>query len=197
MGDKKRAKVLGISLEESKIAGAVQKTMIPKTYKMVNENAKFAVNNAYIVLNTRTNSRMWYSEILEIQRNKGNIYDREHSNVKHGVESSAKNSPIQGTQADMVKEIMVELDREADRQDLDVLYLFQLLLQVHDETVYRADKKLNIEEEKIAEFVSDKGTIEMVTLPEFVKRWHTQVCNRYLSFIKMSAEQHVGKTWTK
>lgn len=198
MGDKKRAKVLGVSIEESKIAGATQKAMIPKTYKMVSDNAKFAVNNGYLILNNRTNSRIWYSEILEIHKSGNNPYDREFSNIKHEAESSAKNSPIQGTQADMVKEIMVEIDREADRQNIDIVYNLALLKQVHDETGYRFDGTVNIPE-TLVEFVNDdkKKGIEMVTIPEFIKRWHTQVANRYLTYITMAAEQHVGKTWTK
>lgn len=199
MGDPKRSKVLGISMDEAKVAGEAQKRMIPKTYRMVNTNAKFAVMNGYVLLNERTNSRMWYSEILEAWKNKSDI----SNNVRHAVESSAKNSPIQGTQADMVKEIMVEIDKEADRQDIDVLHGLALLLQVHDETVYRVydhklrDKEMKDINEILVEFVPDQGEVEMVTIPEFLRKWHTQVCNRYLSFITMAAAQHVGKTWTK
>lgn len=192
MGDKKRSKILGLTSDEAKVAGETQKKMIPKTYRMVNSNAKFAVMNGYVLLNGRTNSRMWYSEILEAWKNKSDI----PNSVRHAVESSAKNSPIQGTQADMVKEIMVEIDKESDRQDIDVLYNLALLLQVHDETVYRLDKEVKLSE-VLVEFIKDDGGIEMIPINDFIKRWHTQVCNRYLSFITMAADQHVGKTWTK
>lgn len=196
MGDKKRSKVLGVSIEESRIAGSTQKSLIPKTYAMVNRNARFAITNGYVVLNFRTNRRMWYSEVLEVINSGKNIWDREFSNIRHNAESSAKNSPIQGTQADMIKETMVEIDKEADRQNLDVDYCFRLLKQVHDETAYSATKKIDIKA-ILVEFIRDDGIVEMVTIPDFVSRWHTQVCNRYLSFIKMNAEQHVDKSWMK
>lgn len=194
MGIKKRAKTLGVSEEESKIAGSIQKAMIPKTYKMVADNAKFALANGYIILNTRTNSRIWFTQVLELIKNGQNIYDRVYSDIKYDTESTAKNSPVQGTQADMVKEMMVCIHREAERQKLDSIDDFSLLLQVHDELVYSCKNQ-----DKIVEFIRDNGEIEMVTIKEFIKKWMIQVANRYLNYIKMSAEQNKGKmkTWTK
>lgn len=192
MGLSKESKTLGVSIEEAKIAGATQRGMIPKTYKMVEKNAKSAVANGYLVLNNRTNSRMWYSEIIEAYKNN----QEPSKDIKHAVESSAKNGAIQGTQADMLKEIMVEISKEAERQDMYSKYGLRLLKQVHDETVYKVNKEVDINLE-LVEFIKDGAGIEMVTIPEFIKKWHMQVCNRYLSFITMSAEQKVGKTWEK
>lgn len=209
MGIKKRAKTLGVSEEESRIAGQTQKAMIPKTYKMVADNAKFAIEHGYIIINNRTNSRMWFTEVLDAKRNHSELSNES----KYNVESSAKNTPIQGTQADMVKEIMVCTHNEAERQDLYMItdkeyhkwyrefydkeyesHDFALLGQVHDETIYSCK-----DAKRVVEFINDgkdRG-IELVTIAEFVKKWHIQVCNRYLSFITMGAEQNIGKTWTK
>ena len=194
MGLKKRAKTLGVSEEESKIAGDTQKAMIPKTYQMLANNAKFALNNGYIVLNHRTNSRIWFTEVLDLKKRGANVYDREFSNIKYDVESVAKNSPIQGTQADMVKEMMVCIHREAERQNMYEIDDFALIFQVHDELVYSCK-----DQDRIVEFVKDNREVEMVTIKEFIKKWMIQVGNRYLSFITISAEQNKGKmkTWTK
>lgn len=191
MGIKKRAKTLGVSEEESKVAGAIQKSMIPKTYAMVEANEKQALAKGYLILNTRTNSRIWYLDVVEANKNRSDL----PSNVAHKIKNSARNGAIQGTQADMLKELMVEIDKEATRQDLYNRFNFALLKQVHDETVYRSN-----DIETLVEFLEineDITTRWMVTIPEFIKRWHCQVCNRYLSFIKMTAEQNIGKTWEK
>lgn len=189
MGIKKRAKTLGVSEEEAKIAGDVQKSMIPKTYAMVNTNAKFAITNGYLILNSRTNSRIWFSEILEAKKNNSSISNED----KYNIESTAKNAPIQGTQADMVKEIMVEIHKEAVRQNLYKPEIdLKLLKQVHDETVY-ACKNANY----IVEFINDKKEIINVPIHEFINKMHSKICNRYLSFITMGAETNVEKTWTK
>lgn len=207
MGIKKRMKTLGISEEEAKIAGTVQKNMIPKTYKMVEANAKFASTYGYVILNTRTNSRMWFSEVFEARKNNSQL----DSMVKHTIESSARNAPIQGTQADMVKEIMVEIHKEAVRQNLYREEIdLKLLKQVHDETVYGVKPGMAdfivefIPEQKQSTVVTGKGInveqvlhVEYVPIKDFIKKMHTKVCNRYLSFITMGAEQNVGKSWTK
>lgn len=187
-GAKKYAKTLNISIEEAKIAQRVHKTTLPKTYKMVESNERFALEHGYIILNKRTNSRIWYLPIFEAKKNHSQI----PGNVEHEVRNSARNGTIQGTQADMVKEMMVEIDKESRRQNLKERFNFMLLGQVHDELIARTNDITTL-----VEFLNDDKTIEMVTIPEFKKKWMCQVANRYLSFIKMSAEQHVGKTWTK
>lgn len=191
MGIKKRAKTLGVSEEESKVAGAVQKAMIPKTYAMVEANEKFALAKGYLILNTRTNSRIWYLDVVNANKNNSDL----PSNLAHKVKNSARNGAIQGTQADMLKELMVEIDREAIRQELYERFNFALLKQVHDETVYRCNDIESLVE--YLEIRDNSTTRYMVTIPEFIKRWHCQVCNRYLSFIKMTAEQNIAKTWEK
>ena len=162
---------------------------------MVERNEKFALQHGYLILNTRTNSRIWYPAVLEAKKNNPQGYDPyKHltGGEAHEVKNSARNGAIQGTQADMLKELMVEIHKEAIRQDFYGRFNFALLGQVHDETIYRTN-----DIETLVEFNEDDGEIEMVTVPEFIKRMHSKIPNRYLSFIKMTAEQHVGKTWTK
>jgi DNA polymerase I-like protein with 3'-5' exonuclease and polymerase domains len=181
---KKTAKTLSITLEEAKIALKTIKTMIPKTFKMVENNSKFAQENGYIVLNTRTNSRIWYPDIMISKNNNSEIpFD-----ILHEVDGSARNAPIQGTQADMLKEAIVEIGKEIDRQNLNI----KLLGQVHDELIYAIHKDI-IE----VEFIKDNKEVELVKPELFIQNWMCQVANRYLSFIKMTASTHIGTTWTK
>lgn len=182
---KKYAKMLNISIEEAKIALAVMHKMIPKTFKMVEASSSFALENGYLILNYRTSSRIWYPAVITAKKNNSDIPFREASDIG----GSARNAPIQGTQADMVKEMMVEISREIKRQRLDA----QLLIQVHDELVYKFNNNI-----QLVEFINDvTEVVELIPFPEFVKKWMCQVANRYLSFIKMTAEQHTGLTWTK
>lgn len=188
MGVKKRAKTLGVTEEESKIAGKVQKSMIPKTYAMVEANEKFAIKNGYIILNHRTNSKIYYASVLEAKKNNSDL----DSYSEHEVKNSARNSPIQGTQADMVKEMLVEIAREDKRQKLRERFNFALLSQVHDELVYKSN-----DVETLIEFINENNLIEQVTIPKFVNKMMCKVGNRYLSFIQITAETVVKKTWTK
>ena len=182
---KKYAKIINISIEEAKIGLNVMKTSIPKTFKMVEENAKFALNHGYLILNHRTNSRIWYPAVTNAKRNHSDLDFKDSSDIA----SSARNCPIQGTQADLIKESMVEIGREIRRQKLDA----QLLIQVHDELVYKFNDNI-----KLVEFIKDKDkSIEMVTFGEFINKWMCQVANRYLSFIEMTAETTILKSWTK
>jgi DNA polymerase I-like protein with 3'-5' exonuclease and polymerase domains len=188
MYPKKFAKTLNVSIEEAKVGIATIKRMIPNTFGMVEKNARFALNNGYLVLNNRTNSRVWYEEVLKAKKSGSDL----EFTVSSDIASSARNSPIQGTQADMVKEMIIEINKELRRQNLQDKAKF--LLQVHDELVYKAHKDIGL-----LEFVNDDKTkpVELVSFGDFKKKWMCQVANRYLSFIKMTAEQHKGKTWTK
>ena len=186
MHDKKRAKTLNITIEEAKIAGRVQKSMLPKTYAMVERNSKLALGQGYIVLNNRTNSRIWYPKIFESRSNNTQLNFMDEQDIA----SSARNCTIQGTQADMIKESMVEIAKESRRQNLDI----RLLIQVHDELVYDFPDSYLI---PFIKYLDEKGNLTIVDAGDFIKLTMCKVANRYLSFIKMSAEQHIGKTWTK
>ena len=184
MHNKKTAKTMNISIEEAKVALKTIKAMIPKTFKMVEANSKFALANGYLLLNSRTNSRIWYPQIFLAKSNNSEL----DFGTMHEIDGSARNCPIQGTQADMVKEMIVEIGREIKRQNINA----QLLGQVHDELIYRFHKSV-----KQVEFINDNKTKELVTFDIFIKKWMSQVANRYLSFIKMGVEQHIGNSWTK
>jgi len=167
---KKYAKMLNIQAEEGKIGLRVMKQQIPKTFKMIEENAKFAQENGYIIFNHRTNSRIWYPQVLEAKKQGSDL----EWSVLAEIDGSARNITISGTQADMVKEMMVEIGEYIEINKLDA----HLVFQVHDELVYEFHESL-----------TDFG--------DYVKNKMCEIGNKYLSFIKISAEQHIGESWTK
>lgn len=189
-GIAKRAKTLGVNSEESKIAGKTQKSMIPKTYAMVEAAERFALTNGYIIINERTNSKCWYLSVLEAKRNHSALT----SSAEYQVKNSARNMKIQGTQADMIKEMIVEIGREARKQGFIKRFSFALLGQVHDEIIYKSNDVTTL-----VEFTPDgeNAEIELVTIPQFINKMMCKVGNRYLSFIKITAETTVEKTWNK
>lgn len=96
--------------------------------------------------------------------------------VRASAERMAINAPIQGTQADVVKLAMVEIDQWIQKETLqdDV----HLLLQVHDELVFEVSKN------KVVEYAPRiKQIMENVLLPE--KR----------NNIPFKTEGKVGSNW--
>jgi DNA polymerase-1 len=59
--------------------------------------------------------------------------------IRKGAERMAINTPIQGTEADMIKLAMIEIKKFIDKKYKEKL---SLLLQVHDELVFEADPKI-------------------------------------------------------
>ncbi|MCL5019749.1 MAG: DNA polymerase, partial [Patescibacteria group bacterium] len=64
-------------------------------------------------------------------------------------ERAAVNMPIQGTQADMIKKAMVEIDKELKMYNVQCT----MVLQVHDELLFECDPK---QVNKVAKMVKDK-----------------------------------------
>lgn len=58
--------------------------------------------------------------------------------IQARAERMAINAPVQGTQADIIKRAMVEVDAYLSKNDLD--QTARLLLQVHDELIYEIDE---------------------------------------------------------
>ncbi len=171
MYKKKCAKTLNISEEEAQIVLDTIKRMIPKTFAMVEANAQLATYNGYLVLNERTNSKIWYPEVGKARSN----HEELDFMVRVKIEGSARNAPIQATQADMIKESIVEIAKMIKEKDLDA----KLLISVHDELVYKFNDEI----------------IDL--FPGQIKELLLKTCNKYLSFITMEAEYNVRKSWTK
>lgn len=169
--DKKAASTLNVSVREGQIAINTITKEIPATINMVVEASKFASSNGYVIHNTRTNSRRWFPESL--RKAQGKPYNDFTILTE---ESAARNSRIQGTQADMLAEAMVLLDRFINFYKLDI----QIKKQVHDEIVVQFHKRYKD--------WFPKRLIDIMT----------RAANKYLNGITtMNADCEVEPYWTK
>lgn len=158
------AKALNVPIVEAKVVIKTIKTAIPKTFEMVERASEEAIQKGYALHNKRTFTRRQFM-ILHSK----NASEREIGMVSQ----KARNSLIQGTQADLLKEAMVEINKEFNKRNIPHC----LLLQVHDELVIKHKGKEN--GELIRQIMSDTAT-------------------KYLEgFTVMNAEVDTLHTWTK
>lgn len=163
--------VLNIDKLLASVVEEAIKKYIPKTFDFLNKNSTFGLNNGYIVTCNRTNSRRWFKEVYDMLR----IGAEVPFNIRGIVERACKNSPIQGTQAFMVKEASVAIMNWVKENNLDV----NILMWVHDEWVIRIPKGKK-------------------DIAESIKKIATETCNKYLSNgLKMDAEYSINSTWVK
>jgi DNA polymerase I-like protein with 3'-5' exonuclease and polymerase domains len=160
-------KPVNVTLEEGKVILYAQKRAIPKTFAMVERNVQLAFKQGYLVLNDRSNSRIWFEGVINMFKfinseygdnvsieydgnNSYNVRDSDDEyigseeldwNIAKDLDGQARNVPISGTQADCVKEAMVIIDKAIKSHNLtDKCFL---LSQVHDELVYDCPKYLD------------------------------------------------------
>ena len=124
----KCAATLGIPKEEGEVILLTLKETIPDTFEYVENNVKFALNNGYLRLDDRTNSVVWFQSIIRHLRDDEPLAFKD----KSLVDGAARNYPIQGTQASMIKEAIVEINKAIEKYKLDC----HLVNTVHDELVY-------------------------------------------------------------
>jgi len=157
---------------------AVRK-LIPKTFEYLDGSSKFGVENGYVITCERTQSRRWFKEITDA-RQIGYTPDQKAVGI---VERASKNSPIQGTQAYMVKEASVDMLDYIERNNIDA----GIIMWVHDEWVIRLPKQARIKD--------NPGCTE---LSETLKDIALTACNKYLkNGLKMDADYSINDTWVK
>jgi DNA polymerase I-like protein with 3'-5' exonuclease and polymerase domains len=174
MGEKKAGKTLNVSPAEGRVYIDTIKSIIPKTFKMIERNVQFALTYGYIVFNTKTNSRFWFRSMKEASEQRRNLTFQEAEEIR----GQAANLPISGTQADMIKEAMVVIDRKLREKNLDKEVF--LVLQVHDELAYEV---LNAE--------------QALEIGEFLRDTLLTTANTYLKNIKISSSLEINDTWVK
>lgn len=222
-GPKTIAKAFNISVLEGAIYIDSLKSEIPDTFKYVESNVNLALRKGYLILDDRTNARVWFPSVFYARKSERELEFHE----KRDIDGQARNIPISGTQANMIKESIVEIQKTIDTHNIDS----SLLLQVHDELVYKVPKNLDgisteweinnngitflfdkpithKKYEKLSEHyyshyktfkVNDENFITdcVVSMSEFIRLTMMQVATRYLKNVTMNAELTVKDTWTK
>lgn len=165
----KVASTLNIAKDFAELVIQSMTDSLPIAFGYLDVQSNFGVKNGYIIFNKRTNSRFWFSSVLDSRK-----YGRELNFKDKGrVERQCKNLPISGTQADMIKEAMVFIKKFISIYKIDA----KILLQVHDELVIKHKRK---------------------ELGKIFAKIMTNVANKYLSNgITMKADADTLYTWTK
>lgn len=121
------AQLLGISIEGGQLIEGVLRQEIPQVFNYLDTVSQRAIRYGFVVFNKRTNSRRWFMDVFA-HRKEGSPLP---PTVRGEIERAAKNAPIQGTNADLMKESMVKIDRYFQKYKIPA----QMLLQVYDELV--------------------------------------------------------------
>ena len=140
---------------------------------MVEGRSNFAKKHGYVIHNDRTNSRRWFPAL--IKRIKGEYNEQDNFKEISEAMSEARNTTIQGTQADFVKEASVKLQYFYWKKGYDAV----ILKWVHDEIV---DKMKEEDAEKLSLI---KHEILVTT------------ANKYLNNVTIDAKCTILPYWTK
>jgi DNA polymerase I-like protein with 3'-5' exonuclease and polymerase domains len=200
---------VNVTYDEGAVAIIAQKRTIPKTFAMVEAAVKTALNNGCIVLNQRSKSRIWFypiAKLLQTLRKDGvdrptlhwsrdsvtcvetqTTYEMDWKDIID-AQGQARNVPISGTQADIVKEAMVEIDKYITANHLNC----HLLSQIHDELVYSCPKDIDGHSD---EFKAQGENA--FNFAEFVRNTMTETSNKFLNHVTMKASVEVKDTWIK
>ena len=175
---------LNISHEEAKIIINTIKKMFPKVIRFVEDCARFAEQNGYLQLNNRTKSKVYFPYILkelrgEISRDVYLIDILKDAN-------EARNIPIQGTQADAIKEASVALDRFFKKRNIDA----KIINWVHDEFVIKAHNDDIYKEYEL-------NGVTYKDLGEVVNFIMCDVFNKYLNNVTIKVDHDIAEHWVK
>jgi len=202
---------VGISINIVKEEGQIIIDFIKKTFpnviRMVEEASMFARSHGYLVLNERTKSRAWFPAIIEALRENLDFSDYRTRKAYpilsarvNKEESEARNIKIQGTQADMIKECTIEIQKWIDNNDLS--NEITILSWVHDEIV---DQHPNWMNGKSIQWKRQGGKDMELTynnhiynnFPELKAQIMRDTCNKYLINVTMDVGYDVEPYWTK
>lgn len=192
----KGAQTLNISKGEAQAAIDVIIKEIPKTIAMVEQAARFAFCDGYVIFNNRSNNRRWFTPVVTaIERLGIEDRDKRASIIKSElpfltigeIEGAARNCRIQGTQADMIKESMVKVQRLLRKYPKEHVFTKKdfisgpgLVLSVHDELV-GAHVGTGLGQE-LAELMTETANLYLAP---------------YSNNIRMRADYHTLHTWSK
>jgi DNA polymerase I-like protein with 3'-5' exonuclease and polymerase domains len=167
----KVASIQGFSRQDGQVFIDTIEAEMPKVVAFVKNKAAFALQHGYVLHNTRTNSRRWFKDVIDANTRNFELTNKESSKV----ETAARNSPVQGTNVDIIIEAIVTIWRWAKLFKVDVRFLGQ----VHDELIY--------------DFPEDQDWI-----PAKLQQLMQRTAQRYLiPELSMKAGCDVGYYWIK
>lgn len=160
----KIAELLDISKYRAEEVYKILKNTFPQTFEYLEKVASFGVSNGYVTFEKKWNGRRWFPEMFGTYNN----------SQKSAVERYCKNSPIQGTNAVMIKKAMVDIFKYLEQNNLKS----KLIASVHDEILI----------EVVPEEVEHCNTFEKIML---------EASNYFLDGVEMEVESYVEKYWKK
>jgi DNA polymerase-1 len=123
MGPRRLSQTTGASMKEAKEFIEAYFSGFPNIKNYLQDTVEFAREHEY-------------SKTITGRRRPINGLDDSNGMVKSAAENASKNSPIQGSAADLIKVAMVKLDKLLEESGLSC----KMLLQVHDELVFECPK---------------------------------------------------------
>ncbi|MDR0919368.1 MAG: DNA polymerase I [Oscillospiraceae bacterium] len=157
MGAFSLSKEIGVSVPEAKRYITKYFAKFPDVERYINELLENAANDGYV---TTMFGRK--REVPELSLTK--------KNLRAAGERIARNTPIQGSAADIIKIAMVKVYNRLKKENINA----KLILQVHDELIIETDKENS---KKIQELLIE------------------EMSNAYKLNIPLYVEAHCGKNW--
>lgn len=157
---------------EGQIMIDVIKSHAPKAQQFLDSKSHEASSQGYVVHNTRSGSRRYFTKVLDHIHYKFPLSKAD----KIDAEMQGRNTAVQGTGSDIIKEAiaMIDLWNTLYKQDI------KFILSNYDEGVWSFPEEKREQYEKV--------------ISHFMKK----AANNYLiPGVEMDVEHHIEKTWTK
>jgi len=119
------AKQLGVSHEEAQKTVDSYFQYFPGVKHFMDKTRREAFESGYV--ETLTGRRLYLPELKSPKMN-----------IRRGAERAAINAPMQGTNADIIKMAMIQIDRFIREEKLDM----HMIMQVHDELVFEIQESI-------------------------------------------------------
>ena len=163
-GVNKIAELLDISVNKAEDVYKILKKTFPQTFVYLEEVSNFGVSKGYVIFEKKWNGRRWFPE----------IFSGATKSQKSAVERYSKNSPIQGTNAVMIKKIMVDLYEFIEINKLSS----RIIASIHDEIIIELGEKEEIYSKEFENIMLESS-------------------NYFLDGVKMESESYICKHWKK
>jgi DNA polymerase I-like protein with 3'-5' exonuclease and polymerase domains len=216
---KRVAKALNVKYEEAKAVIKLYYYLFPKAMKYLDNASQTVLWTGMLRTNPRTNSIIWYPYILETIKQAKISYEilkRQRApqealnNARYTpekldwrllkVSEDARNYSISAVQADMLKEITLELALGHKQQNTGC----KIVGVIHDEVITAVApeySKLKTNNPKQMEFKPDlgnklnSGIPELLTIDKWTEKIMTKVCLRY--GVNIGASSSIEPYWHK